>query len=535
MINFDSKDKTLSNIAGVIEKRLKNSQAELTLVLDPGMKELESKFEDGVITAGSYADILYVAGKYLRDPNLKNGYFRSYKEVCGLYWATHNQGYTECAPIEELYEDIEDQALWGMNTIKVWYDMAQHKIEESRDFIDRLLNILKYAKSLGIKTAMGGIANEAFDDSPRELRADWTPGHDGYVSKLNAHYQREICPSKPGGLEKIVEYRRAVLETFRDAELDYQSITPYDQGGCTCPDCAPWGGNGYLKCVKRLIPVLKEYRPEAKIYLSTWYFGTFREKGDVSEFDMLADEIAQGNLEDVAFISSEPQVHPYPFEKPLGKPYINFPEISMCSIFPWGGYGAIAVPNKIQNNWDKHEDKIVGGFPYCEGFYEDLNKVIVLRLYRDNQPASETVREYLAYEFGLKGPLLEKVHAAVMTMEQTHFRTWEPGHRYVIANPEKVFEIEQAILEADETLDAAIRSSKKWKLFYYRALIDGELARNNFYRNDKVIEYFREMIALYHLENANWYVKPDIVTDEKYGRALTREEIKIIALGGTLE
>ena len=535
MICFDSNDKILTNVARVVESRMKDRDAVLTLILDGSMKELESSYEDGVIRGGSYADILYVAGKYLRNPKMENGSFRSYKEICGLYWATHNQGYAEMAPMEELYEDLENQALWGMNAVKVWYDMAQHKIEESADFIERLKNILRYAKSLGLKTVLGGLSNEAFDDSPEELRADWTSGHDGYTRNLNAHYHREICPSKPGGIEKIIEYRKAVLDAFDGVEPDYQTLGPYDQGGCTCPDCAPWGGNGYIRCIKALLPVLKAKNPNAKFILSTWYFGSFREQGDVSEYDMLREEIAKGNLEDVAYICSEPAVNLYPYENPLGKPYVGFPEISMCGIFPWGGYGAISMPSRIQRNWEKGEAQQIGGFPYCEGFYEDLNKAMILRLYRDNQPVSDTVREYAAYEFGLEGELLEKVHWALMSMEETHGRSWEPGHRYPIHKPAKIFDIEKSILEAHEVLPEEIRDGKRWRLFYYRAVIDAELARNDFYRNDKVMQYFNEMIELYHLQDANWYVKPDIQTDEKYGRPLTKEELKIIALGGTLD
>ena len=113
MIRFDQKDKTLGNIARVIEERLakRGREADLTLVLDPSLSELESRFADGVISGGSYADILYVAGKYLRDPKMANGEYKSFKPICGLYWATHNQGYAETAPIEELFEDIEDEAL----------------------------------------------------------------------------------------------------------------------------------------------------------------------------------------------------------------------------------------------------------------------------------------------------------------------------------------------------------------------------------------------------------------------------------------
>lgn len=536
MIRFNQEDKILSNIARVVETRMKkkNIDADLTLVLDPNLNELESKFENGVISGGAYADILYVAGKFLRNPKLENGSFKSFKPVCGLYWATHNQGYAETAPIEELKEDIEDEALWGMNIIEMWYDLAQHKIEESADFIDRLLTLLRHAKSLGLKTALTVLANEAFDDSPEELRADWTCGHDGYTLNLNAHYHREICPSKKGGMEKIIEYRRQMLEAFKDADPDYVGIGPYDQGGCTCTDCAPWGGNGYIRCVEALTPVIKEYFPNAKILMSTWYFGTFR-KGDVSEFELLQKAIAEGRLKEVEYITSEPQVHPWPFEHSIGKKHIGFPEISMCGIFPWGGYGATPVPMKIQNLWDANADKLEGGFPYCEGFYEDINKAIVLRQYRDNQHASDTVREYLAYECNLEGALLDEVHAAVMAMEETHARGWEPGHRYTIKRPEKIFDIEKTILKAHEALDEKTKNSKKWRLFYYRAVIDAELARNDFYRNDKVVEYFNEMIELYHLYNANWYVKPDIMTDEKYGRPLTKDELKIIALGGTID
>ena len=326
-----------------------------------------------------------------------------------------------------------------------------------------------------------------------------------------------------------------MAETFKDADFDYIGIDVYDQGGCTCSECAPWGGNGYIKCVKALIPVIKEYYPKATLYLSTWRLGAFRAPGDVSEFDLLREALSDGNLPEIKYLSCEPKAHLYPFERPLGRPYIGFPEISMCGIFPWGGYGAIPIPTRLQNLWDAHRDKLQGGFPYCEGFYEDINKIIALRHYRDNQHASDTVREYLAYEFGLSGELLDMAHTAVMSMEETHKRGWEPGHRYPILNPEKIFDIEKAILTVHASLDEKTKNSKKWRLFYYRAIIDAELARNDFYRNDKVLQYFNEMIELYHLQNGNWFIKPDIMSDEKYGRPLTKEELKTIALGGTLD
>ena len=236
MIRFDKSDKILANIAKVIEKRLRNDNIDLTIAINKELSNLESKIENRVISGGSYTDLLYAAGRFLRDPALPDQSFRSLKPICGLYWATHNQGYSESAPLEELFEDIEDEALWGMNTLMLWFDLAQHKVSESQDYIERLLRIIKHAKSLGINIAMITIANEATNESPEELRADWTSGHDGYTRNLGAHYHCEICPSKPFGIEKIAEYRREMLEAFKTAEIDYFCLFPYDQGGCTCPD-----------------------------------------------------------------------------------------------------------------------------------------------------------------------------------------------------------------------------------------------------------------------------------------------------------
>ena len=96
-------------------------------------------------------------------------------------------------------------------------------------------------------------------------------------------------------------------------------------------------------------------------------------------------------------------------------------------------------------------------------------------------------------------------------------------------------EIEKAIIEADATLPEEIRNGKKWQMIYLRAVIDGELYRNDFKRNEKVLEYFNKIIELCHLETALFIVKPDIIEDDKYGRVLSPKELRIIAAGGTLD
>ena len=533
MITYNKADKTLDNIARIAEDRIKGKY-DITILIDDSLSEFEGKIEDGVISAGSYSELLNTLGRFVRNPKIENGTFKSKKEICAMYFASHNHNYYECAPLEEIYRHIDDIALWGTNLIRVWFDMYYFdSMEDGKEYAERLKKILRYAKSIGLKIMMTTISNEAFRTSPEQLRADWTPGHDGYVNVLQGHYHVEICPNAPGGLEKILEYRRSWFETFKDLQLDYLSITPYDEGGCSCSKCAPWGGNGYIKTVEAIIPMVKEYMPNTDLVLSLWQFGTFTET-DV-EFEMMNKVMDEGRLSECKYLVAEPQYQRYAFEKGMRRPILGFPEISMCDIVPWGGYGSNPIPSLLQELWDRDGDKLAGGWPYSEGFYEEINKVVMLRLYRDGQSASDTIKEYLSYEFGLEGELLQKAHDAIFAMEKTLHRGFEPGHRYPIDNPEGIPEIEKAIVEVDASLPEEIRNLKKWQMIYLRAVIDGELYRNDFRRNAKVLEYFNKIIELCYLHNGRFVVKPDIIDDDKYGRILTRKELSIIAAGGEID
>ena len=87
----------------------------------------------------------------------------------------------------------------------------------------------------------------------------------------------------------------------------------------------------------------------------------------------------------------------YPLERgvPGGLPLVNFPEISMWGQSPWGGYGANPLPARLERLWRQASGKLSGGFPYSEGIYEDINKVICARLCWDpDRPAIETVKEF---------------------------------------------------------------------------------------------------------------------------------------------
>ena len=527
MITFDKNDKILGNIAALFEKRLKE-QTDITLAVDEAMGEFVGKIENGVITAGSYGELLNTCGRYLRNKNVR-GEFTSHKKISGQYITTHFKNYLDAAPLEELYEYYADLAFWGMNTFNVWFDMHHYvDMEEGKKDADRLKAMLRFVKSIGVKISMTYLPNEAWDSSPVELRADWTPGHDGYVYPLSSHYHREICPSIPGGMEEIIKERREMMEYFKDIELDYVYVLPYDQGGCSCTACAPWGSNGLIRNMEALIPVIKEYYPNTQIILSLWQFGTYR--CNEEEFEGLKKELLKGRLPEVDYLVSEPEYAEYAFREGMPRPILNFPEISMPGAIPWGGFGANPVPKKQQELWDKNGDKLEGGMPYSEGLFEDINKVICMRFYRDNQSADATIKEYLAYEFGLQGEILEKTAKAVWDMEETLPRTYRPPylrgetgtyyyimhegqkpHCYPIKNPDKVESIEKTFAEAHESLAEDVKESKKWQMLYLRAMIDGELKRNDWTRNDVTLGYFRKLVELCHLQKSGWATKPDIV------------------------
>jgi hypothetical protein len=287
----------------------------------------------------------------------------------------------------------------------------------------------------------------------------------------------------------------------------------YDQGGCSCSKCAPWGGNGYIKTVKALIPLYKEYyKNKFKLTMNTWQFGTFT--GTDVEFEMLSEAIANGEFgEEVLYTRAEPQYARYPYEKGWPTKLTGFPEISMYHANPWGGYGINPLPGLLGDLWEKNGPLQAGGSPYSEGFYEDINKVIMLRCYRENQAPVDTIREYLAWEFDLTGEDLEAMVKTIVDMEET----WERRHPFktttehsvTIVHPEKVPAIEETVLRIHETLPEAIRESKRWQMIYLRAVIDGELVRNNFQRNEKILGYYQKIVDLCYLENAGLATHPD--------------------------
>jgi len=460
--------------------------------------------------------LLYGVGKFLHTssygsegftPGAWRGVSTPVMPVRGIYFATHFQNYYQVAPIEEVTRYVEDLSLWGVNSFLVWFGMEEFNginDPKAQAMLARLRALLKIVKDLGLNASLGCICNDGYKNSPVELRADdSTIGHEHYHTLMgNRIYNlgNELCPSKAGVPEMELGYCQEKFEAFQKVGLDYWFIWPYDNGGCTCPQCAPWGANGYLRMAEPLARAYRKAFPQGKVILGTWYFDRWAN----GEWEGITAKFKQAKPDWVDYIMADNfEEYPrYPLEHgvPGGFPLLNFPDISMWGQDPWGGYGVNLMPGRLQQRWDETRNKLSGGFPYSEGIYEDLNKVICTQLYwAPDRPTLDTVKEYIAFEFS--PGVVDEVKSVVNIFQENHKRD-QIGISAVTAF--KLLE------QADANLTPQARSSWRWRLFRIRAAIDQEMYRNS--QGQGRAEVFRqayeELMKISHAENAWPMLRP---------------------------
>jgi len=161
---------------------------------------------------------------------------------------------------------------------------------------------------------------------------------------------------------------------------------------------------------------------------------------------------------------------------------------------PGGGYGANPFAGRLQRLWNETELKLAGGFPYSEGIYEDLNKVICSQLYWNGQKSTaEIVREYIAFEFS--PVVVEEVAKVFDILEENHQR------EQIATSANEAFRL---IEVASAKLTLQVRKSWRWRIVYLRALIDRELLSTHGELKGEVLKTaFNELTTIYHAENGH--------------------------------
>ena len=456
------------------------------------------------VLGGDARGVLYGCGRLLRAARFAEnavtlgppeGANEPENDVRAIYFATHFGNFYHNAPVDKVARYVEELALWGINALILWFDMHHYTgIDDpkARAHLDRLRRLFRAARGVGMRVGLATIANEAYSTSPEDLRADPDTGR--------AHYRVELCPSKDGAIGAIVKGLREEFEQFD--HLDIIWIWPYDQGGCACEACRPWGANGFLKAARAVSAELRARRPDAEIILSTWLFDTPEDQGEwrglYKELEKDASWIDGVLTDHFNDFPAWPLEHKLPGDLPL----FSFPEISMQGMAPWGGFGANPRPRHWQRIWEKLRGHIQGGFPYSEGIYEDVNKIFWAQVFwNESRSTADILREYAAYEFS--PDCADEICDAMTRMEDTLQR-----HGLKIKNLDGAPEIWEIIQRADGELPAWAKTAWRWRLVYLRALIDAELKVNALKPNDTVRKAIREISEIYHAEAAEAPVRP---------------------------
>ena len=426
--------------------------------------------------------------------------------VGGIYFATHFHNFYHDAPIDEVQRYIEDLSLWGYNTLIVWYDMHHFNgwdDPKAVEFRSRIRQFAEAAKAVGVGVGFGVVVNEGYGNSPAELRADMR-------GMRGAMMPSDICISKPEGQKYVLKNFAQFFDWTTDLHPSHVWIWPYDSGGCGCTQCQPWGNGGFLRAAEPLARLIREKSPGVKIILSTWYM-------DKKEWAGLAQAF-QTRPGWVDYLLSEADTDAFKNGSPGGLPLVGFPEISMNGMWPWGGFGANPQPTAFQRYWDSVKKPLHGGFPYSEGIYEDINKVLFAQFFWDPmRSATEILKEYAAYEFSPE--VTDEALSVIETLDRNHHFRWWPGllEGYTEWFPsknvmpqsdpgaEKAYETAKSI---DAKLTPQARHAWRWRIVFLRTLLDAELKRNGGRPNEACEEAFLELTRIYHAQGAIVDLKP---------------------------
>jgi hypothetical protein len=464
----------------------------------------------GSIAASDLSGALGGAGRYLRGCGWSGDGFEPFAgeiscvprcSLRGVYFAYHFHNFYHVAPMPEIERYIEDLALEGVNAFMTGVptiDLESADDPGKEESIRRITVMFKKCRSLGMKTCTGLQTNGAYKNFPREYL--FTPLKDELGRHGNSGNM--MCVASEGARKVVDGCNGDILRLFREhgAPIDYFMTWPYDEGGCGCAACSPWGGKGFLEMSKREFELAGSFYPEAGRIVSTWTFDTPYE----GEWEALSRSLREDKWCDVILADAHEDYPRYPLdvEVPGGLPLITFPEISMWGLYPWGGFGATVLAERITKLWAEHRGKSDGGFCYSEGIFEDINKALIAALYADGDASpEETLAGYARYEFGAADTeafvrlcgLLEKNHTLDALKGAMERKTAEEA--YFTA------------LKLDRDLPVWGRRCWRWRQILLRARLEFyrcAVKERGLDQKPAMQEYpeamaaFRELVAIYH-------------------------------------
>lgn len=490
----------------------------LHLITDPAAPEDSYRITGGddhiTVTADTVINILAGCGAFLRDssfdengitPGKRRGLTVPDCSFRGIYLANHFHNYFMTSSTEEMTRYLEDMALWGFNILKIGFPEINLDYFGSAMFyeeMDRITPLMLAAQKLGIRNMVPLYSGQTGTQFPEEYRATPVP------DPLNRHgnFGNILCMSNPDAFAFCLRDNEILLSEYKKRGIDvyYANTWPYDEGGCGCEKCSPWGANGYLRISKALAKLFKEYYPEGKLVVATWTFDT----PCIGEWEALSKSLAEEKWADIVLADAHTDYPRYPLdvEVPGNLPLISFPEISMWGLYPWGGHGAVGFPWRMTNIWQQTQGKLMGELLYSEGIYEDLNKITVAGLCEDfNRDPAETLRQYAKYELGLNDT--DKFVRMIYLMEYNHVAGADKNRQCDLAMAEEAYNLSRQI---DTVLPSWGKTCWRWRIIYLRILLDLHRYRGQTLGDDPVtLAAMHEIIDIFHClpkwDGIDWY------------------------------
>jgi len=420
--------------------------------------------------------LYYGIGKFLHSatwteekfsPNPPKGIITPACHFRATYFSVHFYNWYHMAPTEELVDYMETMLLWGYNTIICILPVVNFDNFEDPVYFElreKTRTIYKIAKSMGMKVGTMINPNQGLKTTSDELLAD-----PSCYEHRTGGAGKNVCPTKPGAVEYLSSLWNKVFEQYADIGLDYVFTWPYDEGGCGCKECSPWGAKGFLDISHRTFADAKRFFPDVKCILSTWYFDEYSDgPHDQGEYEGLYQRLKTDmNYVDYILVDSIDEYPRYPLEHEIVKPILNFPEISMWGLYAWGGRGANPLPKRFQRIWDDSKQVLSGGMPYSEGLFEDILKVQWIGYYWEPEKTyQEILKEYITYEYS--NEVVDDVIKMMELIEENHVLVAKEKEPCV----ETALQAEKLADAVNEKLSEKAKTAWRWRILYIRAKLD---------------------------------------------------------------
>ena len=433
--------------------------------------------------------------------------------------------------LQQFKEYTEDMALWGANYgmyLLLQFGQRSRKTfeegtEEAKNW-ETIRQIPEMIDQLGLKVGVFCGHNDIFVEDVKELKV----ATDGAGDVVFISSEASACPSYPGVREKILQQRR---ELFRKvARLDALYLPMSDYGGCACEKCRPYV-NTYLSVCKDIAACLREYHPQAKVYVSTqmvtregmleymipymtgeesgWIDGiVYGVHGAALTLPELQERLPAGRFEillypEITMADNWGRIGAVPWIERLAYSIERqFDVATYCNEAKgWRADGSLPLDPSLPAGYDPDTmyDKVNGAFTYSEGLHDDIAKYVWLRYCWDPcGDRQEFAKEYCRMYFGE-----ETVATAVdilNRMEKISERRIQEGYNSTLitnddgTGKEKSRAVRELVESMKRQVPSWVKEGWRFKMLELRARID-ELA---FRAIDEtiVLEEKNEIVAL---------------------------------------